>query len=175
MINVRRITPKDIVDVVKLYLAYDDGWLPVDYKAALRYVRHVANAYAMARGGPIGLIAEGRSSDSNLTPLGFLIADYNIGAHTGLNMSTVRYFCTLQEAGKVKKYRVTERLHGRWIAEASIVHTDLCIAEASHMDDDRNYIRILEKIGWETRGHVAIRRLSDRAKPSEKWTSRAFR
>jgi hypothetical protein len=59
----------------------------------------------------------------------------------------------------VKAYRDVVDLHNAMIVEAEQLKLSLVISQGSHMDENNTFSRILEKNGWERRGHTALKRL----------------
>lgn len=57
-------------------------------------------------------------------------------------------------------YKSVVLLHEAMIEEAKRQRISFAISQGSHMDPDNTYVRILERNGWERRGHVAIYRIA---------------
>jgi hypothetical protein len=60
----------------------------------------------------------------------------------------------------VKAYKAVVLLHEAMIEEATRLNIGTAISQGSHMDETFTFTRILEKQGWQRRGHIAVKRLS---------------
>lgn len=56
-------------------------------------------------------------------------------------------------------YKCVIMLHEALVEEAKRLNLRMCISQGSHMDPENVFVRILEKQGWERRGHTAILKL----------------
>lgn len=59
----------------------------------------------------------------------------------------------------IKAYRDVIDLHEEMIQEAKRLNIPMVISQGSHMDENNTFSRILEKNGWDRRGHTALKRL----------------
>ena len=55
--------------------------------------------------------------------------------------------------------KLVKLLHEAMLEEARRLKIQLAISMGSHMDSKHTFVRILEKAGWQRRGHAAIFRL----------------
>lgn len=56
-------------------------------------------------------------------------------------------------------YKCVVLLHNEMLEEAKKLKVDLALSQGSHLDENNTFSRILEKNGWDRRGHTAIYRL----------------
>lgn len=59
----------------------------------------------------------------------------------------------------IKAYRDVIDLHEEMIQEAIRLDIPMVISQGSHMDENNTFSRILEKNGWDRRGHTALKHL----------------
>jgi hypothetical protein len=71
--------------------------------------------------------------------------------HKGLQQL---YYCSILKG--TAAYRAIKLLHQELINYAIANEYDLIVSPGSHLDEKQVFTKILEKIGWERRGHLAL-------------------
>lgn len=88
----------------------------------------------------------------------WLYADIVQAYHSDERMFQQIYYASNQKG--VRAYRNVIDLHNSMIDEARARNIKLLISQGSHMDELNVFSRILEKDGWQRRGHTALKRLA---------------
>ena len=77
--------------------------------------------------------------------------------HSASPMFQQMYYASSNKG--IKAYRDVIDLHEEMIQEAKRLNIPMVISQGSHMDENNTFSRILEKNGWDRRGHTALKRL----------------
>lgn len=139
---------KDIVYCVQSYAsANDESFLPVHFETALSYVKNhwLNGAYLrilLKDSKPVGTILAIKGKAASHSNLNALIQNY--------------YWCELQGFSAAK---AAIFVHKELEKEAIKRRLPLVISTGSHMDETHQFAKILEKMGWERRGYIALKRL----------------
>lgn len=140
---------KDLHYCVSVYAeANDESFLPVHFETALSYIRQ-----QMLNGGFLRIIVK-----DNVQVGAVLAIKSKAASHSNLNALIQNYYyCSLTgfQAAKAVIY-----VHNEIEKEARKRRLPLAISTGSHMDANNTFIKILAKQGWDTRGYIAIKRLT---------------
>ncbi len=140
---------KDFIYCIEAYSkANDESFLPVHFDSALNYIR-----LQWRLGSFIRILIK----DS--VRVGFVLAiKSNAAAHSNLKALIQNYYwCELTGFSAAK---MVIFVHDELEKEARKQRLPLLISTGSHLDTTNSFTRILAKHGWDTRGYIAIKKLS---------------
>jgi hypothetical protein len=89
--------------------------------------------------------------------LGWIYANIGVNPHIR-NKIFQQYYFTSTQSG-IMAARIVKFLHEEMIEEAKRLDIHLAMSTGSHLDENNTFTKILERYGWERRGHVAIKKL----------------
>jgi hypothetical protein len=126
----------------------DFSFLNVDYNNAFKHLLH------FTKSGKFVMMKV--DNDDNI--VAWILALKTQSYHSAEPMLQQVYYASSRKG--VKAYRDVVDLHEAMIEEAQRVGLPMVISQGSHLDEDNTFSRILEKNGWERRGHTALKRLN---------------
>jgi len=94
---------------------------------------------------------------------GGILCNLSRNMHCNATFLKQDYFFTSEKG--VKAFKIVKVLHEKMIEEAIRCNCPMAISTGSHLDEDYTFTRILEKLGWQRRGYVAIKHLPQAAPP----------
>jgi hypothetical protein len=89
--------------------------------------------------------------------LGWIYANIGVNPHIRDKIFQQYYFTSTQSG--IMAARIVKFLHEEMIEEAKRLDIHLAMSTGSHLDENNTFTKILERYGWERRGHVAIKKL----------------
>lgn len=89
--------------------------------------------------------------------LGWIYAGIGVNPHIKDKIFQQYYFTSTQSG--IMAARIVKFLHEEMIEEAKRLDISLLMSTGSHLDENNTFTKILERYGWERRGHVAIKKL----------------
>lgn len=89
--------------------------------------------------------------------IGWIYANAGINPHIREKIFQQYYFTSNQSG--IMAARVVKFLHEEMVEEAKRLDISLVMSTGSHLDENNTFTKILERYGWERRGHVAIKKL----------------
>jgi hypothetical protein len=138
----------DIRFCVDMYLARnDDTFLPADRDIALQ---NVAMHARLKR-----FIKCLRGSDGKI--LAWILCKEIAIIHQRNTTFQQMYFAT--DLTGVKAYRAISLLHEAMYEFSKKTPAAFCMSGGSHMDPNFVFTRMLEKLGWDRRGYLAVKRI----------------
>jgi hypothetical protein len=151
MTNIQSIKPRtkeNIQECVEMYLAMnDEGFLPSDLDFSVKSLNHLVRLNRFVRMAV---------RDNEI--LGWIYGDKCQNYHSLNLMFRQQYFCTNQKGATAA--RVVKFLHDELEQEARNLNIPIVISQGSHLDEANVFTKILEKHGWERRGHTALKHLN---------------
>ncbi len=88
----------------------------------------------------------------------WIYADIGQPYHCDDKVMQQMYYASNQTG--VRAYRNVVDLHNALLEEAKLRNISLVMSQGSHLDEQNVFTRILEKNGWDRRGHIALKRLT---------------
>jgi len=85
--------------------------------------------------------------------VGFIMANETISKHSRDKFIAQEYYCT--NLSGFKSARAVKLSHEDLTEYAKKNKLKFVISQGSHMDPDHTFTRLLEKFGWDRRGHIA--------------------
>lgn len=140
----------DITACVDLYMAInEESFLHIDRAYS---IKTLSLALQQGRFFRIKLNQEGKVE-------AWIIAIINRTYHDPEPFLQQIYYCSINKG--VKAYRDVVELHTSMEQEALRLNISTIKATGNHSDTSNVYARILEKIGWERRGYLCIKKLTN--------------
>jgi hypothetical protein len=143
--------PESIVELrkcVDMYLAQnDETFLPTDKRAS--YV----NIEKHWRTGQFIRVMEDEDEI-----VGWLVCDVSVSKFAHYRTINQQFYTSIFKG--ISAAKAVLCAHGEMIKFAEENRIPYCITQGSHMDPTRVMVRILEKRGWQSRGHIAVWRTS---------------
>jgi hypothetical protein len=142
-------TLEDVVICVEMYANLNDhSFVKISKERSLRYLLQACKQNKFVR------ILLNQQDEIEA----WIYADVFMPFHSDEKMLQQIYYASNKEG--VKAYRHVVSLHEAMLDEARLRNISLAISQGSHMDETNVFSRILEKSGWERRGHTALKRLN---------------
>jgi hypothetical protein len=85
--------------------------------------------------------------------IGFIMASPSMSKHSKDRFMLQEYYCTNAQGFKAAK--AVKLAHQDLIEYARKNRFKFVISQSSHMDPDHTFTKLLEKFGWQRRGHIA--------------------
>lgn len=147
--NINRIISlKEIETCVDMYLALNDySFLPANRELAIKNL-----SLAVRRNKFVRVL---KMNDKIVS---WIYADSGTSSHMSTNIIQQFYYCS--ELKGIAAYKSIKILHEALIDYAEKRGYHLVISPGSHFDEDYTFTRILEKLGWERRGYIAVYKTS---------------
>jgi hypothetical protein len=135
---------QDIADCVDLYIALnDDSFIPADRKMCIRSLHAHLQSGAYHRCIRIDGVIHA-----------WILARVVVSDFTGLKSMQQVYYAS--DLVGFKSARAVKCLHQYLMETAEKLKIYQVISAGSHMDPDHVFVRILGKMGWKVRGHIAV-------------------
>lgn len=148
--TVRLTSNKDIETCVDMYLALsDEDFMPSSRAKSLEHMWKVARQ---------GRFIRALKRDGEL--VAWIYAEKVQLLHTDYPTFQQIYYASNQTGAAAA--RCVKILHQAMLDEARARGIEYCVSAASHLDPECVFSRILERTGWQRRGHVALARLGPR-------------
>lgn len=140
------VSKTQIEACVEMYLSFNDyTFLPADKDLAIRNF-----SLAVRRKKFTKLLID------NDSIVAFLWAEPGNSFHINERILQQQYYCSTLTG--VKAFKAVKLLHEDLLIFAKKNHYSLVFSPGSHMDEKYVFTRMLEKLGWQRRGHIAYKR-----------------
>lgn len=145
--SVRPRTKEDIQYCVDMYLAQnDETFIEADKDLAYHNLMLLVRRNKFVR-----------MAIKNNEIIGWIYAGVGVNPHIK-DQIFQQYYFTSNQSG-IMAARVVKFLHEEMVEEAVRLGIKLAMSTGSHLDENNTFTKILERYGWERRGHVAIKKL----------------
>lgn len=139
---------KEVEHCVDMYLALNDySFMPANREIAIKNL-----SLAVRRNKFVKVL---KMNDKIVS---WIYADSGASLHMSTNIIQQFYYCS--ELKGPAAYKSVKLLHDALIDYAEKKGYELIISSGSHFDKDYTFTRILEKLGWERRGYIAVYKTS---------------
>lgn len=139
---------RDVEICVDMYMQYnDDTFMLAERDVALKQITLIARRQKFFR-----VLKE----DGVIVAC--LIADTACNHHSSVRMIAQQYYASNQTG--VKAFKCIKLLHEELFKYAEETKHELVASAGSHFDPDNTFARILEKLGWQRRHYLCVKRTS---------------
>ncbi|MDB4575356.1 hypothetical protein N9112_00170 [bacterium] len=140
-------THQDLRMCAEMYAAISDPtFLPFDVEKGIKKLAE------MRRQGFVRMLV-----DDSGTPLAWIVAVKATPHHLHYPVMQQLYYCS--DSHGALAYRCVRLLHESLVTEGIRVGAEYAMSTGSHMDEGNVFARILEKSGWQRKGHTAVLKL----------------
>jgi hypothetical protein len=142
-------TLAEVAICVDMYLKLNDySFLPADRNLAIQnlsmFVRRKKFVRTLVRDEKI---------------VAWIYASPCSSSHMSEKIIQQNYYCSNLQG--VSAFRAVKILHEALIEYAIKLKADLVVSPGSHLDEENRFVKILEKIGWNRRGYIAVYKISN--------------
>ncbi len=139
---------EDISRCIDMYLSQNDySFLPADRDVAYRNLDQAVRRNRFVR----MYVKDGEI-------LGWIYGLVNTNLHSDERMLQQIYFTSNQSG--LSAARIVKVLHEELALEAQRLGINIVVSAGSHLDEDNTFTKLLEKFGWERRGHIAVKKFN---------------